>query len=1326
MKRHSRFLFLLVGSCVFLLKSLSAQTISVTDSTDTCPGVPAAGSLRAALLSAQQGNTISFNFPAGPTPTMITLAGPLPAIVGDLTITTAAGSNAVTIDGNSSFQPFSMANGTLIMNANLVVQNGLSKGGDGGNAGANTNGGGGGGGGAGGGGGLYVHTGATVILSNITLGSITTPNTARGGNGGNIIGTGPGGGGGGGFGCNVPGGNNSGKGGNASGTLQSGAGGGGHTAGGNGGVNASGSSGGLSLNTFGGGAGGGAGQGYLGAPVYGLPGAQLSFSGGGGGGGGGAGLGGNGGSSSSSSGGVGGIGLGTDNGFGGGGGGGGGAASAAAGGSGTGAGGGGGSDDGLGGAGGLAGGGGGGGGGPPGSVGLPLSGGTGGFGAGGGGCWTNAQSSVPGASLFGGGSGGQGIGGGGGGGGGAAMGGNLFIHTLAQVTIGDNVQIINGQYSAGTGGTGGVAGDPGGAYGPDIFIASGATLTFTNTDTFTVYTNIESNQGVVGLNPLVTTGGLIMNGTGILNLAGNLGLEHTYTATTKILQGTVQISTDTNLGSLAAPFASNPIVIQNGTLNTIATLSSSRPFSFTASNATINTNASTTCTLLGLLSGSSSLTKTGLGTLYLNPATANTYNKGTIVSQGILQISAIGTADSALGPATTQVTLQDQTTFNTIDPGGLPTINSIRPFVLGGQASFQIDNTTTLLSGNITGSGQLVKTGLGTLALGGNNSYTASGSFTYGTDIQQGTLVGNSSSLQGNINIGDGTTLIFLQAAAGTYSGSLTSGLLNTGVLQIGNATLSPFPLLTISGSSPDFLGTTHIFPSGVLSVTGSLANSPFLIDAGGFLKGTGIVGSTTSSGTIAPGGSIGELTINGNLVLNPTSNLEITISPTTSSLLQVLGNAALNGTLSVISDTSGFFGLGNSYTILTNTGTQSGTFVFVNSDPNFTSTVTYLPHSVILNLKVDQPFLNFPYNNPNEESVGENLDALVASGALTGSSPLGQAINSLANLSNATINNALDQMHPAAFSAFSELQAAVGGQLLTMFHRRPVPYCVCSGETRFWVQPYGNWLKEKNVGYELGFNANLKGAAVGFDTEITEGWTVGIGFTWNKTHLQWRKGRGNASIQGYYGAAYTDYSTDNFYIGLSCLQGFDNCKSSRHINFSTVHEEAHATRSNRETIGQLALAAFFGPGACFAFPYLNVDYFYLKEHAVHESGAPGLNLSVREHSQSTLRTEAGFAVQVQDTNKNNTMCVAPLFGLGWAMELPLRRPPYKSNFEGQTIPFDIQGWDYTWQLFTLRFGFTITYKCVSIYGGYLAEMSPLETTPFFDQRGDIRLEISW
>ncbi len=1306
MKRRTYFFLTIVGSFCLCFHVIDANTFTVTDSGDT--GIN--GTLRYSILVASPGDSIVFD----PSVTTITLTNPLPIITqGSLTIT-----GPVTIDGTSTYSAFSSIpatpnSGTLNL-TNIVILNGKSKGGDGGNGGSN----GGGGGGAGGGGGLYLHNGARVNLSAVQF----TANTALGGNGGsNSGGNNGGGGGGGGFG----GGN-----GGAGGSNISGGGGGGGNKGGAGGSSANGANGGVLNTEQGGGGGGGSGSnssGKSGGLAYLPPTGFYTASGGtnngGAGGGGGGGINSNpyppppppagtGGNASSTSGGSGGLGAGIDGLFGGGGGGGAPIASGQVfGGNGTGNGGGGGGPSGVsssnsqGGNGGASGGGGGGGG-PSSST----TGGAGGFGAGGGAGATGGQ------SIFGGGDGTSNTGAAGGGGGGAGMGGAIFIQDQATLTIVDTLSLSGNSATGGSGGNNGLS------YGDDIFIRSGGTLVFKNSGSLTISSDIESNQGIGG-QAVAGQGGLILNstgGTGTLILQG----INTYTATTTVQSGTLSISSNDNLGDTTLNSGvGNNVVIGNGTLQiTTNDISTPRLFSLTG-GATIDTTT-TTLTLTGIISGSGSLTKQGTGTLILSPSTNNTYANGTTIAAGTVQISPVGVPgrDSAFGTLNSRVTMAGGTTLNI---AGAANLQSQRPFLLQGPATFQIDNTaTTFFNGNISGSGELIKTGTEALFLGGTNTYSG------GTDVQSGTLAGTTNSLQRDITIEDGATLIFLQTpSAGTFQGTLSTNLpTNSGVLQIGNATLTPFPQVTIATANPNFLGPTDIFPSGVLNVNGSLANSSLVtISLGGFLSGTGIVGPVDNFGTIRPGNSIGTLTVNGDLILENSSNLIIEIDPTQSSRLVVLGERTLDGTLTVVPNISGFFGLSQSYTIETNTGIlPTGSFFPVLSPSNFIPTVDYFTNSVVLNIQIDQPFLGFPYDNPNEQSVGNNIDALTSQGLLTSNSALGQAINSLIGYPDGAINNALDQMHPAAFSAFAEIQAALGGQLLTLFHRRPVPHCACSDHGRLWIEPYGNWLKEKNLGYELGFHAYSKGAALGLDGELTEGWVLGFGAAWNDTHMYWAKGRGSSTISGYFGSIYTDYTSDNFYLGLSCVAGWDKCHSSRHIQFSTIDEQAHSTRHNLELMGQLATAVFFGPSYCFAFPYLNIDYFYLKEKQANESGAPGLNLQVHDHSGNTLRSEAGFAVQVQDVNRANTICISPLFGLGWAMEMPINRTPYRSNFEGEPISFESYGWDYTWQLFTLRFGFSLTYNCLSLTGGYVAEMSPLEHTPFFDQRGDIRLDWSW
>lgn len=1308
MKRlnHPLFVSLILSS--FHLSHLAATTWIVNDPGDTNSSTPADTTLRGAILNAVSGDTITFDTTLVST---ITLTNPLPTITQNrLTITSPT---PITIDGSNtvsifSIVPLTSANGSVQL-TNLVLQNGLSLGGDGGSGGS----GGGGGGGAGGGGALYVHTAANVQIQQVSF----LNNTAQGGNGGSNSGNSTGGGGGG-FG--------GGSGGNGvydSGTYYSGGGGGGNLSGGDGGTEffLPGVGGSLNLVQSGGG-GGGFGTNSVGSAQNGASACQpqsasATFPGGLGNnsranGGGGAGAGGNGGDATATSGGDGGIGIGIPLGtnppsFGGGGGG--GFAifpgTNGRGGNGTGTGGGGGgagTSPGtyaiLGGNGGLSGGGGGG----AGNASPNGQGGQGGFGAGGG------AGATGGGTLFGGGTGNSGVSSSGGGGGGAAMGGAIFVQNGGQLIIGDGVTLADpfnpNVITAGSGGATAAT-----AYGQDLFISSGGAVIFNPTGTLSILHAIQSNQGVVGTNPPITTGGIVMNGTGILNLAGN---THTYTTTTTINQGTVQIDSDNNLGSLSLP---TTIVLGSGTLEMIAAgISSARAVSLTGQGS-IDTN-SYTATLTGLINGSGSLTKLGLGTLEITPPTnPNTYEGGTILSQGTISVTSVNGTDEALGAPSSTVTMNNTTTL--IMTASSDTSSS-RSFILQGRSTLQTDGNPLTLNGTLSGPGGFTKTGSSDLWLTGTNSYSG------GTTVSTHTLFGNTNSLQGAIQIDPGAVLTFLETVSGSFNGTLTG----SGTLNIGDGT-STYASLQISTLNLGFMGPTNILSGATLNLNGSIANSsPVTVNLGGALTGTGISGPLTSNGTVKPGNSVGTLTVQGNLNLGSTNQLIIELEPTQASRLIATGTAAIDGTLTV-DPAPGFYGFGQTFTILSSSS-LSGTFnppTPANStSPNFIPNVTYTATSVILDLSGVPPFFNFFYANPNEESVGNNINALAASGSLSPSSPFGMALASLTGLSDTQINEALDQMHPAPFSAFAEIQASLGAELLSIFHRRIGPNCECQEGPRVWAEPYGHWLQEANLGYQLGFHSKSQGVAAGLDLQLIDGWTFGIGGAWNDTHMKWNREQGFGHIRGYYGAAYTDFSYKNFYMAASCLAGFDTCKSTRHLHFSTIDEQARAKRHNTEILGQFCLALSSGPSNCFTFPYINLDYFYLHEGKAKEKGAPGLNLELEAYTESTIRVESGFILQGEAQTEDKVFCLSPLFNVGWAMETPLHRPSYRSTFEGQTIPFRVTGWDYTWQLLTVRLGLTLAYRCLSLYGGYTAEVSPLPHTPYFAQRANARLNWNW
>lgn len=862
----------------------------------------------------------------------------------------------------------------------------------------------------------------------------------------------------------------------------------------------------------------------------------------------------------------------------------------------------------------------------------------------------------------------------------------------------------------------------------------GGTLTLQNLSGNSAYIQVTNNLGSaahtifanIGLSsPLIvetgstsdfTISGIIAGAAQSLTKAGTgvlvLSAANSYGGGTFIDAGILSITADNNLGS---PLTT-AVTISNGTLRFTnpavppISIGTARPISLTGNSIIDVTSAAplmpNTAILMGVVSGTGSLTKTNSGILQLTAA--NTYQGGTIVSAGTLSIAN----DGNLGNVAGNLTIATATLRTTAS------VNTARSGSFTGAATIDTQGNDPIFSGTFGGAGSLTVEGGGSVTLLGTG---VSGANTYsgGTTIAIGTkLSGTTNGLQGSINASTATSVLdFSQNFNGTYGGVL-AGVLGSQLVKSGSGAV------TITGASPIFLGSTDIV-GGTLIVNGSIPSSPLNVSLGTFLSGSGTVGPTTSNGTIQPGNgsSVGTLNINGTLMLGAGSHVIIDIAPVSSNNIAVSSGATISGPLTV-NPTPGFYGFSADYTILTSTG-LIGTFgPILSTNPAFAPTVTYSALNAFLHLVISEPFAVFPFSNSNTEAVGNNFDALYAADQL--SPDLYNIINTFIGQSFATINDALDQMHPAQYSAFTELQAEMDGQLLSLFHRLPYLPCACSNPSRMWIEPFGNSLTLKRHGLEIGAQANSGGLAFGYDGQILENFVLGFGGAWNSSRLDWHDHRGHGDVNGLYGAIYFDSQIGNFYLGGSCLAGLDFYDAHRHIDFLTTDRHTSAEYQATDIMGQIATAYLFGSPQAFFYPYANLDYLYLHTHKINESKADGLDLKVEAHTDATLRTEMGLGLQVQDTNAAQTMCISPLVSIGWVNMTPLERPMLKSTFAGATIPFSVRGWDETWNLFNANFGLNITYRCYSLDLQYNAEMSADKKTLLFNQRGGIRFDWKW
>ncbi|MBS0452586.1 MAG: autotransporter outer membrane beta-barrel domain-containing protein [Proteobacteria bacterium] len=329
---------------------------------------------------------------------------------------------------------------------------------------------------------------------------------------------------------------------------------------------------------------------------------------------------------------------------------------------------------------------------------------------------------------------------------------------------------------------------------------------------------------------------LISSDAGLLVLGG----ANTYTGGTAVKGGSVQVSTDGNLGA-----ASGGLSLNKGTLITSATFASARNVDLGSDGGTFAPMAGTSLSLTGPISGPGMLTQGGSGTLVLSGA--NSYAGGTFLGNGVLAVASDANLGAPGGPLEfgggtlrTDADLSLATTRTvTVDaPGGLIDTNG----------------HTATVAQTIGGSGGLTKLGAGTLVLAGNNAYEGA------TTISAGTLqIGNGGST-GSFGAGDVTNNGVL-AFNRSDSSVVTNTISGTGSLQqIGAGTTALTGANTYTGGTTISNGTLQLGSGGATgSITGNVSvdngtlafNRNNLYTFDGVISGSGSVSQAGTGTTV-------------------------------------------------------------------------------------------------------------------------------------------------------------------------------------------------------------------------------------------------------------------------------------------------------------------------------------------------------------------------------------------------------------------------------------------------------------------------------------------
>ncbi len=331
-------------------------------------------------------------------------------------------------------------------------------------------------------------------------------------------------------------------------------------------------------------------------------------------------------------------------------------------------------------------------------------------------------------------------------------------------------------------------------------------------------------------------GSLTKNGFGTLTLAGS----NSYTGGTVVnngvlvfanknampVSGTTTVAAGATLGLGVAGLGYFDVSdVTNLFANTMTNVSLDA-----TSNVAIDTTAGSFL-YTNSISGSPTRGLLKLGTNTLTLSGSNTYTGGTTLSGGAINYADV----NALGSGT--VTFTGNYTLEAGVSGTFGNNVVLNPSVTG---TFDTQTYASTLSGIVSGSGALIKTGLGTLTLSGSNSYSGNTTIS-GTG---GTLVAANTSALGAsgriVRINTGGSLEFAtDTSANAYVLDMGSG--NTGTVIVNRAT----PDADIT----QFMGSS------------TLGNATLNVQAGA--KVTSGTATLALSGINLTAGSAGTLTLN-------------------------------------------------------------------------------------------------------------------------------------------------------------------------------------------------------------------------------------------------------------------------------------------------------------------------------------------------------------------------------------------------------------------------------------------------------------------------------
>lgn len=590
----------------------------------------------------------------------------------------------------------------------------------------------------------------------------------------------------------------------------------------------------------------------------------------------------------------------------------------------------------------------------------------------------------------------------------------------------------------------------------------------------------------------------------------------------------------------------------------------------------------------------------------------------------------------------------------------------------------------------------------------------------------------NSGIIDGNIETGGGGDTVNLQG--GTVNGNIIDGIVTitaTTTTITGGGTGS-FLVNANAGQTAVVNGDVRNFASmtihsGTAKINGQMFGD-VTVENAGTLGGNAIIksGNLINQGTVAPGNSIGIITVEGNYTQQSGATLQVELSKPMDGLMMcdqinASGNATLaSGSIIEVVNAGGnhaAFRNNDGFYVITAGGTMTNQGAQITSHSDFLSFTSWISgKKFAVGVSKSATFASVA-----PEGNSKNLAVALDSDGDTAIDNFANLVDELLFMNSTEFNLAAPGLTPGVYHAVgassrrttqyltesmseylqsrrhrgytqgSPIQPAattssplMGNQfsdesydigympMSRMLEEAETPAVVRNqqpdNQRQVFARPFGIFFDEQSNGDHVGFHAGSGGVQVALDRVATDDFLYGWGIAYAKTSIKFAEEKGSGDISNIRVGPYISRCVDQWFYDCSATYGYHDDNITRNVAVGAIGGTPNG-KYNSHDLSLFMAAGRDGKIGNFDFtPLASLQGIYYHQCAFTESEGNGADLALSNNDSYSLRSKIGAELYRVWCIRSRRL--VPNFSLGWAHEY-LGADSIRARFAGGTTIFD-------------------------------------------------------